>query len=270
MPAGRHRPTPLEQRLQQKEKSALLDTLAGGIAHELNNKLLPVLGYAEMLQLRARGNAELSGWCEVIRQSTIEAAELTGQLLQLSRPPALEPRACDLVAIVHAAMNMIRFRLRDLGCEPVLDLPSRPMHLHADPAQLKQVIVNLCFNAIDSMAACHPRRLHLSLLDEEEGVCLRVQDSGGGIPEEYLARIFDPFFTTKGRPARHRPGAECLFQHRAAARRDDRSGKHRAGRHDLCHLAASRHGRAARRGRCARGRTRRAGRPGIAGARGGR
>lgn len=188
----------LEQRLQQKEKSVLLDTLAGGIAHELNNKLLPVLGYAEMLQLRARENAELSGWCDVIRQSTVEAAELTGQLLQLSRPPALEPRACDLVSIVHAAMTMLRFRLRDLGCEPVLDLPTRNITLHADPAQLKQVIVNLCFNAIDAMSGCDRPRLYLSLLDEDEGVCLRVQDAGSGIPEECLPRIFDPFFTTKG------------------------------------------------------------------------
>ena len=188
----------LEQRLQQKEKSVLLDTLAGGIAHELNNKLLPVLGYAEMLQLRAKENAELAGWCDVIRQSTVEAAELTGQLLQLSRPPALEPRACDFVAIVHAAMNMLRFRLRDLSCEPVLDLPLHVVPLHADPAQLKQVIVNLCFNAIDSMSGCMQARLHLSLLHEDDGVCLRVQDSGTGIPEEHLARIFDPFFTTKG------------------------------------------------------------------------
>ncbi|EDY18522.1 PAS/PAC sensor hybrid histidine kinase [Chthoniobacter flavus Ellin428] len=188
----------LEQRLQQKEKSVLLDTLAGGIAHELNNKLLPVLGYAEMLQLRARDNMELSGWCDVIRQSTVEAAELTGQLLQLSRPPALEPRACDLVAIVHAAMNMLRFRLRELSCEPVLDLPARLVPLHADPAQLKQVIVNLCFNAIDAMSGGDRPRLHLSLLDEDDGVCLRVQDAGSGIPEECLPRIFDPFFTTKG------------------------------------------------------------------------
>jgi signal transduction histidine kinase len=188
----------LEQRLQQKEKSALLDTLAGGIAHELNNKLLPVLGYAELLQARARANPELAGWCDVIRQSTVEAAELTGQLLQLSRPPALDPRACDLVAIVNAAMNMLRFRLRDLGCEAVLDLPKQPVPLHADPAQLKQVIVNLCFNAVDAMAGCEGPRLHLSVLEEDEGVCLRVQDSGSGIPEENLPRIFDPFFTTKG------------------------------------------------------------------------
>ncbi len=188
----------LEQRLQQKEKSALLDTLAGGIAHELNNKLLPVLGYAEMLQLRARDNAELSGWCDVIRQSTVEAAELTGQLLQLSRPPALEPRSCDFVTILQAAMSMLRFRLRDAGCEPVVDFPSSPVPLRADPAQLKQVVVNLCFNAIDSMAGRPQPKLHLSLLHEEEGICLRVQDSGTGIPEENLARIFDPFFTTKG------------------------------------------------------------------------
>src|SRR5205085_12590448 len=111
---------------------------------------------------------------------------------------ALEPRECDCVALVHAAANMLRFRLRDLSCEPVLDLPAVAVPLHADPAQLKQVIVNLCFNAIDSMSGSKQPQLHLSLLHEDDGVCLRVQVSGSGIPEECLPRIFDPFFTTKG------------------------------------------------------------------------
>jgi signal transduction histidine kinase len=187
----------LEQRMQQKEKSALLDSLAGGIAHELNNKLLPVLGFADLLSMRAGPNSELSRSCEIIQQSALEASELVSQLLQLSRPPALEPRACDLVGIVQAAVGILRFRFREAGCEPRLQLPSRTVPLRADPAQLKQVLVNLCLNALDAMRGSARRQLEIALSFEEDGACLRIRDSGEGIAGENLARIFDPFFTTK-------------------------------------------------------------------------
>jgi len=188
----------LEQRLQQKEKSALLDSLAGGIAHELNNKLLPVLGFAELLQLRAGDNSELAGFCNIIRESTVEASELVSQLLQLSRPPALEPQVCDFIAIIQSAIGILRFRFRDSGCEPVLDLPERSITMKADPAQLKQVLVNLFINALDAMRDRSRCALHLSATEENGGVCFRVRDSGSGIAPEHLDRIFDPFFTTKG------------------------------------------------------------------------
>jgi CheY-like chemotaxis protein len=188
----------IEQRLQQKEKSALLDSLAGGIAHELNNKLLPVLGFAELLQMRAGDNPELVGFCNIIRESTVEASELVGQLLQLSRPPALEPHVCDFLAIIHSAIGILRFRFRDSGCEPILELPSRPVAIKADPAQLKQVLVNLCMNALDAMRDLPRRELHLSAAEEAGGICFRVRDGGTGIAPEHLPRIFDPFFTTKG------------------------------------------------------------------------
>jgi len=187
----------LEQQLQQKEKSALLDSLAGGIAHELNNKLLPVLGYAELLNLRAGTNPEFGKFCKIIQQSTMEAAELVAQLLQLSRPPALEPRECEFGAIVREAMGILRFRLREAGCEPVIQGAVGPHLLQADPAQLKQVIVNLCLNALDAMRGVARPLLRLTLAAEGGCVCLRIRDGGHGISPEHQARIFDPFFTTK-------------------------------------------------------------------------
>ncbi len=187
----------LEQRLQQKEKSALLDSLAGGIAHELNNKLLPVLGYAELLNLRAGANAELRQFSEIIQQSAVEASELVSQLLQLSRPPALEPRECEFGAIVQAAIGILRFRLREAGCDPIVQGVAEPLILQGDPAQLKQVLVNLCLNALDAMRGRPRPLLRLTLAVEGGGVCLRIRDAGHGIPPEHLARIFDPFFTTK-------------------------------------------------------------------------
>jgi len=187
----------LEQRLQQKEKSALLDSLAGGIAHELNNKLLPVLGYAELLHLRLGAQAELRQFSEIIQQSTVEAAELVAQLLQLSRPPALEPRECELGAIVQDAIGILRFRLREAGCVPIVQGETGSLMLQADPAQLKQVIVNLCLNALDAMRGVPGSMLRLSLTAEGGCACLRIRDAGHGIAPEHLARIFDPFFTTK-------------------------------------------------------------------------
>lgn len=187
----------LEQRLQQKEKSALLDSLAGGIAHELNNKLLPVMGYAELLHQRVQSDADLRQFSEIIQQSTVEAADLVSQLLQLSRPPALEPEQCDLAGIVHAALGILRFRLRESGCDPIVQMPDEPLLLQADPAQLKQVLVNLCFNALDAMREIPQPMLRFTGSIESGCACLRIRDTGHGITAENLGRIFDPFFTTK-------------------------------------------------------------------------
>jgi signal transduction histidine kinase len=83
----------LERRLAQKEKAALLESLVGGIAHELKNKLSPILGYAELLTAelgQSQANPALQGYCETIRQSAHESAKIIRQLPQLSRPPAPE------------------------------------------------------------------------------------------------------------------------------------------------------------------------------------
>jgi two-component system NtrC family sensor kinase len=190
----------LERRMQQKEKSALLESLVGGIAHEINNKLSPIIGYADLLSNEVRQlhtTSDLENYCLIIRDSALESAKIIRQLLQLSRPHKVEMARCDLKQIVQDAVNLLRFRLRDLGCQVNLSLPSNECWLMADAAQIKQVVINLVLNAADAMEGRSNRQLNLRVVVSSKHFHLLVCDTGHGIKPDHVARIFDPFFTTK-------------------------------------------------------------------------
>jgi signal transduction histidine kinase/ActR/RegA family two-component response regulator len=190
----------LEHRMIQKEKSALLDSLVGGIAHEINNKLAPIIGYADLLtgQIEKTSEAEkLKAYCQTIRESAIESAKIIRQLLHLSKPMASDFLVCDLRSLVREASAILRFRLREGSNELLLDLPQEEVLVVADASQLKQVIINLMINALDAMENVTERRLRLTIKREQAQAVLVVADSGHGIKPENISRIFDPFFTTK-------------------------------------------------------------------------
>lgn len=190
----------LERRMQQKEKSALLESLVGGIAHEINNKLSPIIGYADLLTHEVRRLSttfDLDKYCLIIRDSALESAKIIRQLLQLSRPHKVEMVHCDLRQVVQDAINLLRFRLRDLGCQVSLNLPSSECWLMADAAQIKQVVINLVLNSADAMEGRPHGKLTLQVLPSGKHFHLLVSDTGHGIQPEHVARIFDPFFTTK-------------------------------------------------------------------------
>lgn len=182
--------------MQRQEKQALLDTLAGGIAHELNNKLAPVQGFAELMEQQATGDARQH--LQLIGRSVREAAKIVRQLLQLSKPSQPSLQMVDLVALAEECLLILKFNLREARCEAVLERPSSAVLVRADAAQLKQVIINLAINALQAMDSCPKPELRVRIALVEGRARLIVQDNGEGIPPEHLSRIFDPFFTTKG------------------------------------------------------------------------
>ena len=191
----------LERMVIQQEKSALLDTLIGGVAHELNNKLTPVAGYAEMLLRQSRHieqSDEILASVIIIRNGAIEAGKIISQLLQLSRPLSLEMQICDLRQIVEAVCPMLMFRLRNSSTELRLELSPQGLQIRADAAQIKQVLLNLALNALDAMEGCPTRVLSIKTEEADRHAVLAVSDTGCGISAEQRGRIFDPFFTTKG------------------------------------------------------------------------
>ncbi len=189
----------LERHMVQEAKSALLQSLAGGIAHEINNKLVPIMGYAELMAQQAViwGDSELEEYCGTVRTCALESARIIRQLLQLSKPsaPALMP--LDLREAVEQAMTFTQLRLKESDTTFALDMPQSEVIVLADATQIKQLIVNLVLNAIDAMKQSEVRRLSVSLATVHDVATLSVRDSGSGIPAHCIDRIFDPFFTTK-------------------------------------------------------------------------
>ena len=186
----------LEHSLLRQEKQTLLDTLIGGIAHELNNKLTPIMGFSELLQIET--NAETSEHIGLIIKSVDEAARIIRQLLELSKPASQSMQSLDLRTIAEETLAILRFQLREAGCSVQTLLPSTPVSVMGDAGQLKQVALNLVINALHAMENRQGPVLTVQVRCVGQTAELVVSDNGCGIPPENMGRIFDPFFTTKG------------------------------------------------------------------------
>ena len=189
----------VERQAAQRAKAELLETLAGGVAHELNNKLMPVAGYAELMLDEAvrLGNTELQEGCRTIRDSVFEAAQILRQLLQLSKPATSDFTVCDFREVAEQAATLVRLRLQETGTSLVMELGDEEILISADAGQLKQVFVNVVWNAIDAMEHVPHRSLAIRLQRVGATATLSFADCGNGIARHVLPRIFDPFFTTK-------------------------------------------------------------------------
>jgi PAS domain S-box-containing protein len=192
----------IQSKLLQTEKMAALGQLVSGIAHELNNPLTSIQGYAQLLPDR-RSTSERAGDVRRISQEAERAARIVKNLLLFSRETTSERRPVNLNEVVERtlALRAYELKIENVDVELMLD-PGMPPTL-GDAAQLQQAVLNLILNAEqailqgrgeDSRAGriqLRTRRL------SGDRLAVEVSDDGPGISPEIVARIFDPFFTTK-------------------------------------------------------------------------
>lgn len=189
----------LTAQVLQAQKTQAIGRLAGGIAHDLNNLLVPILAYAEM-GLKGLGKKSPSAYFTQIKAGVEKAAGLTRQILAFSRQQVLERRPLDLNTLVVQFESILRRTIRE-DIEIHIDLAPGLPPILADPGQVEQVLLNLAVNARDAMA--HGGLLTIETAYDPGGsparVVLGVTDTGVGIPPEVQTHIFEPFFTTKAR-----------------------------------------------------------------------
>jgi signal transduction histidine kinase len=180
-----------QQELVQSEKLAGIGRLAAGVAHEINNPLAVILGYARLLQRKAEGG--LADDLRVIEDETLRAKGIVDGLLDLSRPLASAPEEVDLRALCDEAVA----RLREAhALEGVTVEVAGAGRVQGHPQKLRQVIVNLVKNAAEAGGA--GGRVSLAVApDADGGATVTVDDSGPGLSSDARARLFEPFFTTK-------------------------------------------------------------------------
>ncbi|MBZ5702560.1 MAG: response regulator [Acidobacteriia bacterium] len=200
----------LEQQLLQAQKLEAVGRLAGGMAHDFNNILGIILGYAELAQEKLPAEDPLAKQLAGIRNAAQRAATLTQQLLAFSRKQVMQPIVLNLNDVVAEVAKMLT-RLIGENIELILRPAANLAAVKADPMQIEQVLMNLAVNAHDAM----PKGGKLIIatanaeLDEEYArnhpsvvpgsyVQLSVSDTGVGMSKETQAHLFEPFFTTKG------------------------------------------------------------------------
>ena len=175
------------------EKLAALGQLAAGVAHEMNNPLGNIIGYAKMIK-PGDPPGKIGQRVEVIVEQARKCSDIVKGLLDYSRTSISEPALFDLNEIVSKVAEVLELQINKKGIDLNLELATLPMVL-ADSRKVEQLVLNLVLNAVQAVE--QGGRISLRTWQEEDMVRLAVKDNGPGIPTELRCRIFDPFFTTK-------------------------------------------------------------------------
>ena len=188
----------LQAQLYHAQKMEAVGTLAAGVAHDFNNVLTAVFGYAEMARRSVEKGAVPHREIDGILEAAEQAAGVARALLTFSRQTRPQMTAVDLGRFVANSTRMLQRMLPAL-IEMSIDIDTTGPHwVHADPVQLNQILINLVVNARDAMPDGGQLRIAVRP-GEAESVELSVVDTGSGMSEDVLARVCDPFFTTKPR-----------------------------------------------------------------------
>jgi two-component system NtrC family sensor kinase len=185
----------LQDQLRHADRLATIGILAAGVAHELNEPLANILGFAQ-LAMKCSGLPEQAlqdiGKIESV---SLQAREIITKLLAFARQLPPEKTLVDLNEVVEGALFFFKSRCEKEGVEVTCASAPRLPPIAADAAQLNQVLVNLIVNALQAM----PRGGLLSVGTGTDGdrVLLSVQDNGTGMEKDTIEKLFVPFFTTK-------------------------------------------------------------------------
>lgn len=200
----------MTEQLRQSQKMDAIGQLAGGVAHDFNNMLHGIIGYAQLLILELSDNEELLNYAQLIKNGGKRAAQLTEKLLAFSRKGKLQSVPVDVHNAIDDALSLLE-RSIDRRINVVKRLESKSPIIIGDPSQIQNVILNLGINARDAMPSGGMLTVATADVELDPAYCgavpfnltpgnylhVTVSDSGLGMSKEVQSRIFEPYFTTK-------------------------------------------------------------------------
>ena len=199
----------VEAQLRQTQKMEALGTVTGSIAHDFNNILAAIVGFAEIVKGRIPSDSSVQGPLTRILEAGIRGRDLVKRMLMFSRQTEQEKRPLPLSSIVRETARLLRASI-PTTISIRLDVKSESGFVFADPIQIQQVVMNLCTNSAHAMRE-KGGTLDVELCDftvspsngNPVGAApgpymkLAVRDTGTGISPDIMGKLFDPFFTTK-------------------------------------------------------------------------
>ena len=212
----------LSEKMQTATRLDAIGQLTGGIAHDFNNLLTVIMGSADLLRVRLKGQEAALRLVEMNRGAAERGRDLVAQLLAFARRQMLDPTPIDVAGLIEEARPLVE---RAVGEQYHLTIDVEPglWLAEVDPAKLDSALMNLCINARD---ACRPGvgRIHVDARNvtledpfavrqadglEGDFVVLSVSDNGCGMSPEVTQRAIEPFFSTKKSGRRPAPGSAC-------------------------------------------------------------
>ena len=188
----------LEQQLLASGRLVAVGELTASMAHEFNNPLGIILGFAQGL-LDGMDPLDVSyHHVQIIAEEAKRCEKLVQELLEFGRPKNADFVPVDVEQIIHRTMNLVQAHAAKTNVETVIEIQAELPQMFADPQQLQQILLNLSLNALDAM----PKGGRLTIgaaVDAVDGIRITIADTGIGIDAEVLPRIFQPFFTSKKR-----------------------------------------------------------------------
>jgi len=186
----------LEEQLRHADRLVTIGQLASGVAHELNEPLGAILGFAQLAKKCPGLPAQAEQDLDKVLHASLYAREVVKKLLIFARQMPPRKTLVDLNRVVEEGLFLFASRCAKEGIHLKRSLASDLPRVYADPAQLNQVLVNLVVNALQAMP--QGGQLTISTSSRKQGVSLIVEDTGIGMEQEVQEKIFTPFFTTKG------------------------------------------------------------------------
>ncbi len=185
----------LQDQLRHADRLATIGQLAAGVAHELNEPLGNVLGYAQLIKKDSEINTQVKNDIEVIIKAPLHAREVIKKLMYFAKQ--LPPRnlKVDLNNVIEDGIYFLESRCDRAGIDLKKELKPHLPKIPADASQLNQVLVNLIVNSIQAMPA--GGEILIKTYSDKQSVYLIIKDNGIGMDKETLEKIFIPFFTTK-------------------------------------------------------------------------
>jgi two-component system NtrC family sensor kinase len=184
-----------QEQLLQSEKMSAVGQLIAGVAHELNNPLTAILGYAQLLETEGL-NARAQDFVSKLFKQAQRTHRVVQNLLSFARQRKPQRDEVDLRKVLEETLTLREYDLKSNNIKVQTELPSEPAMVVADPHQLEQVFLNIINNAVDAILETGRNgALKMRITTQNSQVCAYFNDDGSGIKDP--KRIFDPFYTTK-------------------------------------------------------------------------
>jgi len=186
-----------EARIREQEKLAVVGQMAAGLAHEIRNPLTSIRGFAQLMSEKSQDSkGQFKEYMQIMIQEIDQADSFINNFLQLARPKPPQKQICSINELILNFVRVFESQAFLQGIKVKTDLQEVPPVI-ADKDQIKQVLLNLCQNALQAMDNGGTLTLATHYHEEEKEICFRVIDDGPGIPAESIDRIGTPFYTTK-------------------------------------------------------------------------